>query len=83
MESTVYQVIKQLTKEYPNDMELGNKVRRVIKEIDGEVDNEILSRTLGKMEKELEEDKLSPTEEDITKLESFLSNIKSKENGVQ
>lgn len=83
MESTIYQVIKQLTKEYPNDMELGNKVRRVIKEIDGEVDNEILSRTLGKMEKELEEDKLSPTEEDITKLESFLSNIKSKENGVQ
>lgn len=83
MESTVYQVIKQLTKEYPNDMELGNKVRRVIKEIDGEVDNEILSKTLGKMEKELEEDKLSPTEEDITKLESFLSNIKSKENGVQ
>ena len=83
MESTVYQVIKQLTKEYPNDMELGNKVRRVIKEIDGEVDNEILSKTLGKMEKELEVDKLSPTEEDITKLESFLSNIKSKENGVQ
>lgn len=83
MESTVYQVIKQLTKEYPNDMELGNKVRRVIKEIDGEVENEILSKTLGKMEKELEEDKLSPTEEDITKLESFLSNIKSKENGVQ
>lgn len=83
MESTIYQVIKQLTKEYPNDMELGNKVRRVIKEIDGEVENEILSKTLGKMEKELEEDKLSPTEEDITKLESFLSNIKSKENGVQ
>ena len=67
----------------PNDMELGNKVRRVIKEIDGEVDNVILSKTLGKMENEIDKEKLSPTEEDITKLESFLSNLKSKENGVQ
>lgn len=83
MESLVYQIIKQLTKEYPNDMELGNKVRRVIKEIDGEVDNVILSKTLGKMENEIDKEKLSPTEEDITKLESFLSNLKSKENGVQ
>ena len=83
MESLVYQTIKQLTKDYPNDMELGNKVRRVIKEIDGEVDNVILSKTLGKMENEIDKEKLSPTEEDITKLESFLSNLKSKENGVQ
>ena len=83
MESLVYQIIKQLTKEYPNDMELGNKVRRVIKEIDGEVDNVILSKTLGKMENEIDKEKLSPTEDDITKLELFLSNLKSKENGVQ
>ena len=53
MESIVYQVIKQLTKEFPNDMEFGNRVRRVIREIDGEVDNEIIT------------------------------NLKSKENGVQ
>lgn len=83
MESILYQVIKHLSKEFPNDMELGNKVRRIIREINGEVDNEILSKTLGKMEKEMDEEKLSPTEDDITKLESFLSNLKSKENGVQ
>ena len=82
MESILYQVIKHLSKEFPNDMELGNKVRRIIREIDGEVDNEILSKTLGKMEKEMDEEKLSPTEDDIKKLESFLSNLKSKENGI-
>ena len=82
MESILYQVIKHLSKEFPNDMELGNKVRRIIREINGEVDNEILSKTLGKMEKEMDEEKLSPTEDDITKLESFLSNLKSKENGI-
>ena len=64
-------------------MEFGNKVRRVIREIDGEVDNEIITKTLGKLEKEMDNEKLSPSEDDITKLESFLSNLKSKENGVQ
>ena len=83
MESIVYQVIKQLTKEFPNDLEFGNRVRRVIREIDGEVDNEIITKTLGKLEKKMDDEKLSPSEDDITKLESFLSNLKSKENGVQ
>ena len=31
----------------------------------------------------MDDEKLSPSEDDITKLESFLSNLKSKENGVQ
>lgn len=30
MELDVYQVIKELMKEYPNDMELGKKVREFI-----------------------------------------------------
>jgi len=33
MELNVYQVIKELMKEYPNDMELGVKVREFINEV--------------------------------------------------
>lgn len=78
MELGLYHVIKEISKDYPNDMEFGAKVRQILKEIDGELDHELLSKTLGKIESEIDKEKLSPDKEDLEKLENFLTNIKTK-----
>lgn len=83
MELGLHQIIKELSKNYPNDMEFGNKVRQILKEIDGEVEYDLLSKTIGKIEGELDNEKISPIEEDLEKLENFLNNIKTNQNGVQ
>ena len=83
MELDVYQVIKELMKEYPNDMQFGAKVRTILKEMGGDIDSDLLSTLVGKQEMETLKEKMEPTEEEILKLEKFLSNIKTKEDGIQ
>jgi hypothetical protein len=57
-------------------MEFGTKVRRVLLELDGEVENDILTMIAGKLEIESEDMKVKPTEEELNKLENFLKQVK-------
>jgi hypothetical protein len=82
MELGLYEILKNLSKQYPNDMEFGTKVRIILKEINGEVNTDLLSTLVGKQEFEELKEKIEPTEDEISKLEEFLSNIKTKENGI-
>lgn len=76
MEINFYDILKKLSKDYPNDSEFGSKVRRVLLELDGEVESDILTIVAGKLEVESEDIKVQPTEEELNKLESFLKNVK-------
>lgn len=76
MEINFYDILKKLSKDYPNDTEFGSKVRRVLLELDGEVESDILTIVAGKLEVESEDIKVRPTEEELNKLESFLKNVK-------
>ena len=82
MDLGLYEILKNLSKEYPNDMQFGTKVRTILKEMGGDIDTELLSTLVGKQEMETLKEKLEPTEEEISKLEEFLSNIKTKEDGI-
>jgi hypothetical protein len=82
MEINFYNILKKLAQDYPNDMDFGSKVRRVLLELEGEVENEVLSVAAGKMEIDSDLEKLKPTEEEISKLEDFLNNIKTNEDGI-
>lgn len=53
-------------------------VKPVVK-VEEEVDIDELSRKAGKMESEIEEEKYTPTEEDLERLEEFLKRFESKE----
>lgn len=83
MELGLYQIIKEISKDNPNDMDFGSKVRRLLKEMDGELEHDLLTKTIGKIESETINEKLVPEKEDLEKLESFLNNIKTNQNGVQ
>ena len=76
MEINFYNILKKLSQDYPNDMEFGTKVRRVLLELDGEVENDILKMVAGKLEIESEDMKVKPTEEELNKLENFLKQVK-------
>ena len=76
MEINFYNILKKLSQDYPNDMEFGTKVRRVLLELDGEVENDILTMIAGKLEIESEDMKVKPTEEELNKLENFLKKVK-------
>lgn len=76
MEINFYNILKKLSQDYPNDMEFGTKVRRVLLELDGEVENDILTMIAGKLEIESEDMKVTPTEEELNKLENFLKQVK-------
>lgn len=76
MEINFYDILKKLSKDYPNDTEFGSKVRRVLLELDGEVESDILTIVAGKLEVESEDIKVQPTEEELNKLEIFLKNVK-------
>ncbi len=82
MDLGLYEILKNLSKQYPNDMEFGGKVRTILKEMNGEVNTDLLSTLVGKQEFEELKQKIEPTEEEISKLEEFLSNIKTKEDGI-
>jgi predicted RND superfamily exporter protein len=82
MDLGLYEILKNLSKEYPNDMQFGTKVRTILKEMGGDIDTELLSTLVGKQEFEELKEKIEPTEDEISKLEEFLSNIKTKENGI-
>ena len=83
MDLGLYEILKNLSKEYPNDMQFGAKVRTILKEMGGDIDSDLLSTIVGKQEMETLKEKMEPTEEEILKLEKFLSNIKTKEDGIQ
>jgi predicted RND superfamily exporter protein len=83
MDLGLYEILKNLSKEYPNDMQFGAKVRTILKEMGGDIDSDLLSTLVGKQEMETLKEKMEPTEEEILKLEKFLSNIKTKEDGIQ
>jgi hypothetical protein len=82
MELGLYEILKNLSKQYPNDMEFGSKVRIILKEINGEVNTDLLSTLVGKQELETLKEKIEPTDEELSKLEEFLSKIKTKEDGI-
>jgi hypothetical protein len=63
-------------------MEFGSKVRVILKEINGEVNTDLLSTLVGKQELETLKEKIEPTDEELSKLEEFLSKIKTKEDGI-
>jgi hypothetical protein len=83
MDLGLYEILKNLSKEYPNDMQFGTKVRTILKEMGGDIDSDLLSTLVGKQEMETLKEKMEPTEEEILKLEEFLSSIKTKEDGIQ
>ena len=83
MDLGLYEILKNLSKEYPNDMQFGTKVRTILKEMGEDIDSDLLSTLVGKQEMETLKEKMEPTEEEILKLEEFLSNIKTKEDGIQ
>ena len=83
MDLGLYEILKNLSKEYPNDMQFGTKVRTILKEMGGDIDSDLLSTLVGKQEMETLKEKMEPTEEEISKLEEFLNNIKTKEDGIQ
>jgi len=83
MDLGLYEILKNLSKEYPNDMQFGTKVRTILKEMGGNINIDLLSTLAGKQEMETLKEKMEPTEEEILKLEEFLSNIKTKEDGIQ
>jgi len=83
MDLGLYEILKNLSKEYPNDMQFGTKVRTILKEMGGDIDSDLLSTLVGKQEMETLKEKMEPTEEEILKLEEFLSNIKTKKDGIQ
>jgi predicted RND superfamily exporter protein len=83
MDLGLYEILKNLSKEYPNDMQFGAKVRTILKEMGGDIDSDLLSTLVGKQEMETLKEKMEPTEEEILKLEEFLSSIKTKEDGIQ
>ena len=76
MDINFYNILKKLSQDYLNDMEFGTKVRRVLLELDGEVENDILTMIAGKLEIESEDMKVKPTEEELNKLENFLKKVK-------
>ena len=76
MDINFYNILKKLSQDYPNYMEFGTKVRRVLLELDGEVENDILTMIAGKLEIESEDMKVKPTEEELNKLENFLKKVK-------
>ena len=78
MEINFYDILKKLSKDYPNDTEFGSKVRRVLLELDGEVESDILTIVAGKLEVESEDIKVKPTEEELNKLESFLKMLNTR-----
>ena len=39
MEINFYNILKKLAQDYPNDMDFGSKVRRVLLELEGKVEN--------------------------------------------
>ena len=83
MDLGLYEILKNLSKEYPNDMQFGAKVRTILKEMGGDIDSDLLSTLVGKQEMETLKEKMEPTEEEILKLEKFLSNINTKEDVIQ
>ena len=83
MDLGLYEILKNLSKEYPNDMQFGTKVRTILKKMGGNINIDLLSTLAGKQEMETLKEKMEPTEEEILKLEEFLSNIKTKEDGIQ
>jgi predicted RND superfamily exporter protein len=83
MDLGLYEILKNLSKEYPNDMQFGTKVRTILKEMGGNINIDLLSTLVGKQEMETLKEKMEPTEEEILKLEEFLSSIKTKEDGIQ
>jgi predicted RND superfamily exporter protein len=83
MDLGLYEILKNLSKEYPNDMQFGTKVRTILNEMGGNINIDLLSTLAGKQEMETLKEKMEPTEEEILKLEEFLSNIKTKEDGIQ
>jgi hypothetical protein len=64
-------------------MQFGTKVRTILNEMGGNINIDLLSTLAGKQEMETLKEKMEPTEEEILKLEEFLSNIKTKEDGIQ
>lgn len=79
----IYEILKKLSNDYPNDMEFGSKLRQIIKEIEGDSDNILLSKIVGSLEAEIDSEKITPKKSDLEKLESYLSNFKTNQNGVQ
>jgi hypothetical protein len=82
MDLGLYEILKNLSKQYPNDMEFGSKVRIILKEMNGEVNTDLLSTLVGKQEMETLKEKLEPTKDELSKLEEFLSNLKTNEDGI-
>jgi len=82
MDLGLYEILKNLSKQHPNDMEFGSKVRIILKEINGEVNTDLLSTLVGKQELETLKEKIEPTDEELSKLEEFLSNLKTNEDGI-
>ena len=72
MDLGLYEILKNLSKEYPNDMQFGAKVRTILKEMGGDIDSDLLSTLVGKQEMETLKEKMEPTEEEILKLEKFI-----------
>ena len=85
MENSIFETLIYLSKTHPNDFEFGNKVRDMVRQLEKQDDSKTIVFEMDyplQTKLNSEEEKWKPTEEEISKLEEFLSNIKTKEDGI-
>lgn len=78
MEGTLYETLIELSKKYPNDFEFGNNVRELVRSLQKQQENtgSITYEVLQKIS-DPEQEKWTPTDEDLKKLEKYLNNLES------
>lgn len=78
MEGTLYETLVELSKKYPNDFEFGNNARELVRSLQKQQENtgSITYEVLQKIP-DPEQEKWTPTEEDLKKLEKYLNNLES------
>ena len=85
MENSIFETLIYLSKKHPNDFEFGSKVRDIVRQFEKQDNSKTIVFEMDyplQIQPNSEEEKWKPTEEEILKLEEFLSNIKKKENGI-
>lgn len=78
MEGTLYEMILELSKKYPNDFEFGNKVRELVRNLQKqqEENSYITFEVLQKLP-DSENEKWKPTDDELKILEKYLNNLES------
>jgi hypothetical protein len=85
MENSIFETLIYLSKKHPNDFEFGSKVRDIVRQFEKQDNSKTIVFEMDyplQTKLNSEEEKWKPTEEEISKLEEFLSNLKTNEDGI-